>query len=77
MHIVSAIITTATPAPPPAVTPPPATDITSVVIITIAAHDTDATRQGGQHRYGQPDLDPADQMVCKIQSRTLFNFHIR
>jgi hypothetical protein len=74
MHIVSAIITTATAAPPPTVTPP---DITSVAIITVAAHETHATRQDGQHHDGQPDFDPANQTVRKIQHRTLFDFHIR
>jgi hypothetical protein len=77
MHIVSAIITTATTAPPTTVTPPPATDITSVVIITIAAQDTDASRQGSQRRNGQTDLHRPDQTVYKIQHLILFGFHIQ
>jgi Na+-transporting methylmalonyl-CoA/oxaloacetate decarboxylase gamma subunit len=82
MHIVSAIITTATAAPPPPHTPPHKNtvtppDITSVAIITVAAHETHATRQDGQHHDGQPDFDPANQTVRKIQHRTLFDFHIR
>jgi hypothetical protein len=51
MHIASPVIIATAIAPP-------ATDITSVSIITVTAHETDASRQGGQHRNGQPELDP-------------------
>jgi hypothetical protein len=71
MHIVSAIITMTTAAPPPAIIPPPAT----ATVISVAAHDSDASRQAGQHRNSQADLDPANQTVCKIQRPTLFDFH--
>ena len=72
MHIVPPIITTATAAPPPTVIPPPAT----ATIISFAAHDADASRQSGQHCNGQPDLDPANQTVHKIQCLILLDFHI-
>jgi hypothetical protein len=69
----AAVVAPATAAPPPTVIPPPpAADITSV-----ATHETDTPRQGGQHYNGQPDLDPANQTLREIQHRTLFDFHIR
>jgi hypothetical protein len=62
----------ATAAPPATVIPPPAT----AAIISAVAHDTDASRQRGQHHNEQADFDPANQTVRKIQHRTLFGFHI-
>ena len=70
MHIVASVVTTAATAPPTAVTPPPTTDITTVAIITVVAHETDATRHAGQHRNGQPDFNLVSQTFGKIQCRT-------
>jgi hypothetical protein len=65
---VSSIKTTTTAAPPPTVIPPPAT----ATIISAAAHEADASRQGGQHRNGQPDLDLANQNINPIYAGQFF-----
>jgi len=63
MHIASPVIAAAPPTTPPA-------NYNATVNVTSAIHDTDASRQDGQHRNGQPGFAPVGQ---KIQ----FVFHIR
>jgi hypothetical protein len=48
--------------------------------IVPAIHEADASRQGGQHRHGQTDLDPARtgrrHATAKRQLSSLFDFHV-
>jgi hypothetical protein len=55
MRIVAPVIAPATAAPPPAAD-----------VATAAIHDTDTSRQGGQPRNCQPDLDPVNQSIHLI-----------
>ena len=56
MNIAAPVVTSA----------PPATPYVTIAIITAITHDADASRQGGQHGDGQPDLDPASQVILLV-----------
>jgi hypothetical protein len=60
---------------------PPATDINSVAIITVAVtsaiHDADASRQGGQHHNGQPDLNPVGLNIQSVEAGQSFMEEIK
>jgi hypothetical protein len=66
-HVASPVIAAAT--TPPAA-PPANANVT--ITVTPAIHDTDASRQGGQHRNGQPELDPVGQNILGVQANQSF-----
>jgi hypothetical protein len=71
-HIVSPVITAATAPPPTVIAPPLAATITST-----STDPAYASRQSGQNRNRQSDLDPANQNIRLVHTGHPFAVEIK